>query len=500
LPGARDSESSSTEGEQDHAYNQSFGTAGINFARLGIPRRLSRRGIIEAFRQHERSIRYGGLTPRQRWRRRFDDDITHLSILPIGLFEAKAIILPRIHLPQTKEKLLQFCRRLIDRGEDEQYINLVLEGWPSGWRLEHHVELLWSLRDRHRGFYEDVLRGRHGRALVRLEPLVEEGELTRKEGQGLIFRQGLLWCAMDSQMTTCGARASMIMPFGLLVNMTMKVFKGGTALRLMSGALDALDVICGQYQTAKEDKLGQKDPKPKGPLAKALWVPVEKAWARRGRTLKDDRADLDDGMTYIRNRLPGMRTRMSFYHHHQTGPDTAGDSPAAPGSADNRHRHFHAIWYSNLSPAAGMAVGLIRLVMAERHLAQMIRNAAGTGEGVQKVQPLPPLPTDVEELRAIENRVLDLAHAARRIHLQDHDWKSRSRGGIPHEDIAANQPVLTVREPLDKDGFTFLATAFAFLEAMGQRPRDAHVRREGRDHRIYTYWKMDCIPEIRLGL
>jgi hypothetical protein len=140
------------------------GPADIDFVRLGIPKRLHRAGIIEAFWELQRKIRYGGLSRRQRWLHRFDPSVTDLSTMPIGLFEAKAIILPRKHLPRSKEALRSFCRQLIDRGENERYIEIVHRGWGDGWSLERHVDLLWGLRERHRSFFEDVVRSARPRS------------------------------------------------------------------------------------------------------------------------------------------------------------------------------------------------------------------------------------------------------------------------------------------------------------------------------------------------
>jgi hypothetical protein len=474
-------------------------TADIDFIRLGIPKHLGQAGIIAAFWELQQKIRYGGLSRRERWLHRFDAGVTDLSIMPIGLFEAKAIILPRKHLPRTKKALWSFCRQLIDRGENEGYIAIVLRGWPDGWSLERHVDVLWGLRENHQRFFEDVVRGRHRRALSRLNEVAAAGALTEEGGRNLIRRQGLLWCAMDVQMVTCGARASMIMPFGRLIRMTMKVFKAGTALRLMHRALTALEVVCGQYQTlGEEEDAGPNGAKPKGILARRIYGAVEKKWPERGRTLEEDRADLDDGIGYIRGRLPEMRARMSFYEHYLV--KDAGEATGSPRKG-NRLRHFHAIWYSGLSPAAGMAVALTRLAMAEGSLGDLVTLAADrVRDGVSgELLPLPPLPTDTKRLREIEERVLDLVHAARIVHLRDEDCLSRTRKrGQSLEQLVASDPDIVLRDPDDKAGLTFVRDAFAFLDEMGQRPRDAHVRRPGRDPRLYTYWKMDCVPEVRL--
>lgn len=476
-----------------------IGTADIRFGVLGIPRRLNRRGIIEGFRLLEEKIRYDGLSPRQRWVRRFDEDVTDLSELPIGLFEAKALILPRRHLPKTKEELHSLCRKLVHRGENHLYISIVLRGWPAGWSLQHHVDLLWSLRDRHPGFYEDVVRGRHGRALLRLSRLVEAGQLSAEEGSGLVIRQGLLWCAMDAQMVICGARASMIRPFGRLIQMTMKVFKAGTALRLMRSAITALETACAQYQTAEDEaRDGKADPKPKGILAKRLWRAVEKMWPARGRSIEEDRADLDEGIAYIRGRLSELKARMPYYETYFANP-----SPHQEGAngKDNRLFHFHTIWHSGLSPAAGMAVALTRLVTAELFLSDIVREAAAKAQDrlPTGVQPLPPLSSDRGAWEAIQERVLDLVHAARLILLRDEDCLSRTRGtGRTVSGLVALDPDILLRDPYDKAGLTFVRDAAAFLADMGHRPIDAYVRRPDRDPRMLTYWRMDCAPEIRL--
>jgi hypothetical protein len=504
LPGGLNAESLRLEGGSHiMPTKHRVGTAAINFNLMGIPKRLNRRGIKEAFEERLNAIRYGGLVPQQRWLRRFDDDVTDLSTLPNGLFEAKALILPRKHLPRSKDALHSLCRKLIDRGENEVYIEIVLRGWPVGWSMERHVAELWAVRDRHRGFAEDVIRGRHGRALRRLAILVSKGELAEETGLGLIIRQGLLWCAMDVQMVTCGARASMIRPFGGLVSSTMSAFKAGTGLRLMHSALAVLEMICAQYQTAEEEERdGPNGAKPKGSIARWIRRAVEKQWPARGRTLEEIRADLDDGIVYIRGRLSQMKARMSFYENYVADPDRTDSAEGADGAGNNKLRHFHTIWYSGLSPATGMAVALTRFAMAERHLVDLVNFACGNVNecGRCDIDPLLPFPADSAAQRQFQERVLDLAHAARLVHLRDDDCLSRTRKRTPIQVFVRSDPDVLIRDPLDRSGLTFVNRAFEFLAAMRQRPRDAHVRRPGRDPGIWTYWKMDCVPEIRLAL
>jgi hypothetical protein len=162
----------------------------------------------------------------------------------------------------------------------------------------------------------------------------------------------------------------------------------------MHRALGALEVVCGQYQTIEEEEKegGPRNTKPKGTLSKLIYGNVEKRWQERVRTVEEDRSDLDDGISYIRGRLPEMRARMSFYEHYLVEHARAKGAPPK----DNRLRHFHAIWYSGLSPAAGMAVALTRLAIAERELGEMVTLAAWRARKGHsgELLPLPPLPTD----------------------------------------------------------------------------------------------------------
>jgi hypothetical protein len=54
------------------------------------------------------------------------------------------------------------------------------------------------------------------------------------------------------------------------------------------------------------------------------------------------------------------------------------------------------------------------------------------------------------------------------------------------------------RDKDDKAGLTFIRDAFAFLDEMGQRPCNAGAQAPGADPHLFTYWKMDCVPEVRL--
>jgi hypothetical protein len=116
------------------------------------------------------------------------------------------------------------------------------------------------------------------------------------------------------------------------------------------------------------------------------------------------------------------------------------------------------------------------------------------------VAPLPPLPTNVATLVRLHTRVLDLLNGARRVHLRDPDWRSRSRAQAKRHAKCSNDPAWSDREKLDKAGERIVEGAERFLRPLGRRPLDAYEHGLGGDHRIYTYWAMDTVPELRLAM
>jgi hypothetical protein len=321
-----------------------------------------------------------------------------------------------------------------------------------------------------------------------------------------VFRQALLWVAHDIQMITCRARASMRMPLGGLATFTMLVVKAGTILRLMRSALAELKVICGQYQTALEEKRdgGPNGAKPRGLLAKVIGAQAEKHMEGSQRPVESYRAELDGGIPFVRSWLDDMEKALSSLDRYQ-----AEDLPLRRNkdgeleARTNRPRTLHALWYSDLSPATGTAVGLFRLALAELHLREMvdsIADAAGSEGKSGIVDPLPPLPTDEATLVRLRTRVRDLLNGARRVHLRDPDWRSRSRAQAKRDAMCSKDPAWSDREKLDKAGDQIVEVAERFLRPLGRRPLDAHEHGLGGDHRIYTYWAMDAVPELRLAM
>jgi len=488
-----------------------IGFAEINFRQLLMPERLDRLGVARAFYFAFSRLRYGGLSPRQRWLKCFDPAVRDLSTLAIGIFDQKMFVLPRQRLPKSEPELIQLCRRLIDRGEDENHIAIMLRSWPAGFTVEDHARALWNLRQNNRLFYEDVVRGRHGRALSRIAGRTEVGGIPVAEAKRLLAHQALLWCAMDVQMTVARSRVSFTAPVGKLLSTAMKVVKAGTVLRLMNSAYVAMSRALWDYQTAIDEEAdGKKNARPSGRESKIIAFLAEEDINSKTKDLAEYRKELDQSIPELRGEIGQLSGLVAFCKNFMT--DKLQPRIAADGNVekrDNTLRHFHPIWFSNLSPAAGMAVALFRFATAERHIEDLVNQAATSPTGgnlpVQQVEPLPALPQDLDELALMIERVLDLSDSARRVQLRDVDWRSRTKIGLMEIKKALEagfdiDPTLLERDPLDKAGLTFVNDARRFLMEMGQRQRDAYDSRHSHDDRHFTYWHMDVVPEYRLSI
>jgi hypothetical protein len=337
-----------------------IGKTDLNSIKLLIPESVDQKGIRRAFRFLYRKIRYGGMNPRQRWLKRSDPSIIDLSTLPIGLFDHKSFVLPRRYLPKSRDELARFCRRLIDRGEDKLHIELMLRRWPAGWNLDHHVDALWAIRCHNRKLFEDIVRGREGRALCRLSSFESVGEVPVEHVRGHIARHLQLWCAEDVQIVAIRARVSFTAPFGWLLSTTMKVVKAGTVLRvmerihkLMKAALH--DFVVGEV---REDAS-----KPTGKEAKLIHHYARQHIEANQKAVQTYQVELNDSIPHLRSRIDEMGERLNYYRTYMTENIPVRNKRGKLRRRDNSLRHFHPIWYSNLSPTAGMAVALFRYAM-----------------------------------------------------------------------------------------------------------------------------------------
>lgn len=475
------------------------GNATINFRAFERPASFSLDGIIAAIEAAHRKFRFGGLSGRERWLRLFDPSLTDLSTLPIGVFDIKALILPRCHVPQNKAALGRFCRRLIDAGKDAHLIELMTSGRIWSVSLDQHVDDLWKLKDIDERLHEDIVRGRMGRALNRLDKLHSINAVTRKAVKSTIARQLLLWCAMDVQMVACRARLSLVRPVGAFLSGTMTVFKPATLLRLMRALHPVMVKALSSFRPGPVIK--RKTPIT-GVLSRAIGA-IHSPGITEPAALVKLQGDLSD-VVPILNRLAGAACAHTSLLSAFRSDGIGGGAPAKGLIGGTPLKNFHPVWFSGLTPVEGVSVALVRYVLAERHLETIICGAANeirrTGRVPKRVAPLPDLPKSRTELVGIIERVLHLVDASRRVHLRDPDWRSRT---IPdRENLNAHllaHPHAIQYEPLDRAGWTFVRRAFDFLSAMGPRRWDAWDANAHADPRHLTFWHMDVVPDLRLA-
>ena len=464
-----------------------------------VPNELDRASVNALFVSKYREIRFGGLSAYAQWTKLFDPQVRDLSALPIGLLDQKALFLPQSCLPTDEAGLLQLCRRLIDAGEDPTHISVMLRSWPKEWTLEQHVQSLWQLREEDQALFEDIVRGRHGRALRRLAKSFKENVKKREAVQEMLGRQLLLWCAMDVQITTARARASFIAPMGSLVSRSMKVLKAGTVLRLMNCSLRALKWVVKKYELVGDST---ELPKLKHEETKRSEILARRRVAAACCSLENDKKHLDETIRAIAGKIDHLEGMIRFCSQYDTTPIQRSGTAKEVKAPGNMLKHFHPVWYSGLSPAAGMSVALYRFAIAERSIPKMVRQAASGWRNQQRPAPfksLPGLPKSKSELAELEDRVLDMCYSARRVHLRDEDRQSRSRPKFGSR-TSEIDPATLERDPEDKAGKTFVAKARQFITVMGSRQFDAFHDRHSYDARHLTYWHLDVAPEMRLHI
>lgn len=482
----------------------------IDFLQLLTLDALDEVGVRQKLHAEYERLRFGGLDSREQWLAVFHPGRTDLSTLPIGILDQKFVVLPRCQVPKTALDLDRFCRRLIDMGEDRAHLHLVVSGWPDGLTLEQHVDALWSLSGHNQQLYGDIVRGRHGRALCRLEGPTPIGAFALPDLWAMIVRQGLLWCAFDAQWAAARARASFAGPLGKLLSVSLgskdaeTVIKPATVLRLMRLTAPILRKTLADHLPREQRREGEENlVKPRGTIAKTIHQHAEKWIAKKSRTIAEHQAELDEVIPYLSSLaagLPEFIDRLERYRVDQLNRDRA------PGRAVESNGLFllHAIWNSNLSPTEGLAVALFRYAMAERLMKEMVGAAiyGMSASGIQKtVNPLPSLPRDAKELRAIRRRVFDLLDSARRVQLRDEGWRSVDKiAGSDLRQRLTLDPKAKQRHSHQRGGWSVIGEAQRFLTEMGRRERNPRHPRYSDDDRHRTFWHLDVVPELRLFL
>lgn len=446
--------------------------AALNFILLLLPRRFDEVGIKDHLAHHKQKLRYGGLNAELRMLKVFDPANRDLGELQIGYFERKYVCAPAACLPRSKSELSSFCRQLVDRGENELHLDLMLANLPGGRSLDEHVSDLWKIQSIDAQLYADVVQGFHGE-VIRRARLPEFAVISLTDLKAMLARQGLLWCAMDVQVAICGARVATEAPLGDLLDGDMVEPKIGTIKRLIRDAMDDLLWHLAHYQTLEEELLfGKNHAKPRGKVAKMIAAAAENLLPKGSEKLI--RAQLDKGIPFVRS----VVKRLS--------------SDAENWSANPLHTP-HAFCNSGLTPLAATAGAILRYVQAEQNIEQLIDEAfrSPAPDTPKAVDPLPPPPAGLDRSSPIFLRALDLIDSGRRAQFNESNNNSRSAGlQLPDEQ----------RDPEDFSGLTFLTKAYDFLMESGQRSRAIYKDKRAHSQEQQTYFRIDVVPELRLAL
>ena len=448
------------------------------------------------------NLRFGGYSERGQWHVLFDPKTTDLSKLPIGVLETKALLAPNWLSISSEEALICFCEQLIDRGRNAELISLFIAGWPDGWTLSDHVSVLWATSVKHPKFFKNVVNGRHGTAISYVSARKRKG-LSCDQAKGMLLRQGLLWCAMDVQLTACRGRASLIAPMGNLFQSNLRQMKGGSVLGKLRLAMPQLKKTLADFKTADELRSGGENiAVPSGKYAKIIAhrvrssIPTDQASIAKAQLLLEETIPTLMFQTYVDAAIEWLNEDMG----------TPAARASNGGIGENTNRLFHAIWYSGLSAAAGLSVSVIRYVIAEQHLTRLIDRAFDMhAPSADPSLKLSLLPDQLERLMAYaflgeqgdNPRVLDLVRGSRVVHLQDVNLDTRMSEADKASLQTEGRTVSVQRDPTDKAGRTFINEGYTFLARKGVRVPGAH-QIHNPDPSDFTYWLMDVVPEVRL--
>lgn len=467
-------------------------------------------GIISFLQSAYEAYRYGPAGRRRASLSLFDPN-RELWSLPIGILEAKFIHLPRKYLPQSEAELRRLCRQLIDRGEDEAHILQMQQGWPAGLTLDAHVDALWKLRSKDRFLFENIVRGRFGRALRRIESSAGIAGISYEETRNVLLVQAIIWCAFDVQLIAAVARVSVCSPLGELLEVKAgdsdgyPEIKMGSVLKKMRDGITELEGLVAQFETASEQG-ADEDISPEFDLNREL-----KPTSKKAKTLKDPawqflldgdttklqwKAELDNFMPIIRDAIPRMRNHIDAIE--AMGEDIGKNAKLLS---------FFAAWNAGLTPVDGVALALLRYCQAETaldaRLTEAIAEAKTNARGIF-VAPLPAFPRRPKKRREkkqyseLKSRATDLLDSLRRVQLVDSNW--RTRDAETRELIvsaAVEEPSIAKRYSFEGGGRSNINRAEKFLLEMGARLPNAHSEKLAADNRHRVYWKLDVVPELR---
>lgn len=412
----------------------------------------------------------------------FDQSITSLRKLPIGLLGEKECILPDELLPTGETEIVAHCRWMISAQESDDYINFVVSGWPSTSVKRHEVRKRFgtdpkvgsSHLHKHASNLARlaIISGRHRSAMQILQNAEAGSELAAEDRRFLIAEHGLLWCAHDVQLIAARSAKAEQNPLEALASTSMTQLKPENIANQARRLFIILKKIVANYATSLEHTGGKPlatiDEMPETMLP--LYRQIEAAAKFYRINLANSIGPLDRLMEYIRiTPIPG----------HEIWRQTLDSSVSENGLPSS----FNALWFSGLSMTQAVSVSILRYLKSEREILNLLDEGDG-GHPRRLRKDTAMSPFDAEELGANWfTAAKDMLFMLRRDILQDKDFKDEGYDYPDREPAAGRNPIQIAK---------------AFVAERGQRAMTDHESEFGDPKR--TFYLLDVIPEHRLAL
>ena len=421
----------------------------------------------------------------------FDQSISSLRKLPIGLLGEKECILPDELLPTGETEILAHCRWMISAQGSDDYINFVVSGWPSSvvkrpevrnrFRADPNVgssHLLKRASDLARlektdfDLYRAIISGRHRSAMQILQKAEAGSKMAAADARLLIAKHGLLWCARDVQLIAARSAKAEQNPLEALASTSMTQLKPENIANQARRLFIILKKIVADYTTSLEHSggkpLGTIDDVPE--IMLPLYRQVEAGAKFYGINLTNSIGQLDQLIEYIRiTPIPGHVVWREIL-------DSSVSENGLPGS-------FNALWFSGLSMTQAVSVSILRYLQSEREILNLLDERDGDHSRRLRADTAM-LPFDAKKLGANWfTAAKDMLFMLRRDILQDKDFKDEGYDYPDREPAAGRNPIQIAK---------------AFVTERGQRAMTDHESEFGDARR--TFYLLDVIPEHRLAL
>ena len=421
----------------------------------------------------------------------FNQSISSLRKIPIGLLGDKECLLPDELLPTGETEILAHCRWMISTQGSDDYINFVVSGWPSTIVKRHevrkrfgadpnvgsshihkHASNLARLEETDFDLYRAIISGRHRSAMQILQRAEVGSKVAAADTRLLIAEHGLLWCARDVQLITARSGKAEENPLEALASTSMTQLKPENIANQARRLFIILKKIVADYTTSLEHTGGKPlatiDNVPETMLP--LYRQIEAVAKFHGINLTNSIGQLDQLIEYIRiTPIPGNVAWRQML-------DSSVSENGLPSS-------FNALWFSGLSITQAVSVSILRYLQSEREILNLIDERDGEHPRRFRDHTAMP-PFDAEKLGADWfTAAKDMLFNLRRDILQDKDFKDEGYDYPDREPAAGRNPIQIAK---------------AFVTERGQRAMTDYESEFGDVRR--TFYLLDVIPEHRLAL